>query len=103
MQFNVFSSNLQVCHYLGRYKHAAKTAQLKLEFAAKNAELKEELMAEVEQVKKESYAKGVRDMRQLTLDMYPNAIDPSELTAELLLEPDYIVRGCSPVRAEDSQ
>ena len=68
-----------------------------------NAELKEELMAEVEQVKKESYAKGVRDMRQLALDMYPNAIDPSELTAKLLLEPDYNVRGCSSVRSEDNQ
>ena len=43
---------------------------------------------------------GVRDMRQLALQMYPNAIDPLELTAELLLEFNDEL-GCSPVRAED--
>jgi len=86
-----------------KQQHAAENAQLKQELAAENAELKEELAAEVEQLKKENYAKGVRDMRQLALDMYPNAIDPSVLSAELLLEPDYYVMGCSPVRAEDSQ
>ena len=70
---------------------SGEVQQLRAEHAAENAQLKE------------SYAKGVRDMRQLALDMYPNAIDPSVLSAELLLEPDYYVMGCSPVRAEDSQ
>ena len=55
------------------------------------------------QLKKEYYAKGVRDMRQLALEMYPTAIDPSVLRAELLLEPEYHELGCSPVRADEDQ
>jgi hypothetical protein len=67
-------------------EHAAENAQLKQELEADNAQLREEHAAEVAQHTKESYTMGLRTMRQLALHMYPNAIDPSELRTELLLE-----------------
>ncbi|RLM65347.1 hypothetical protein C2845_PM16G01700 [Panicum miliaceum] len=73
-------------------EHAAENAQLKQKLEADNAQLREEHAAEVAQ-HKVSYAMGLRAMRQLALHMYPNAIDPSELRAELLLEYDDL--GCS--------
>ncbi|KAL6653157.1 hypothetical protein ACP70R_012082 [Stipagrostis hirtigluma subsp. patula] len=87
-------SQLKVELEAAKAEHAAEVALLKEELRAAKAEVQavkadglRELMSAEQSMSRmlsERYAKGVRDMRDLALTLYPDVVDPSRLTPPVL-------------------